>query len=188
MCVCLCVCLSVCLPLCLSVFVSACLCVCVCLSLCLSVFVSVCLSLCLSVCLCVCLSVCLCVCLYVCLPACLSVRLNFIITDSNIKLYLPNTKISQIYFILFYFIYFFFVLFNIHSHFIFLAQYSLGPPSFAAESSSVEATKEAVEQAIIDGSKWVLKPQREGGGNNLYGVELSQFLIQNKNDPILSGK
>ena len=45
-----------------------------------------------------------------------------------------------------------------------------------------------MEAAIKDGSKWVLKPQREGGGNNLYGVELSDFLLKNKDDPILSGK
>ena len=68
------------------------------------------------------------------------------------------------------------------------AQYSLGPPSFSADSSSVSATLAAMEAAIKDGSKWVLKPQREGGGNNLYGVELSDFLQKNKNDPILSGR
>ena len=50
------------------------------------------------------------------------------------------------------------------------------------------ATKGAIEDAIKDGSNWVLKPQREGGGNNLYGVELSAFLTANKEDPVLSGK
>jgi glutathione synthase len=34
----------------------------------------------------------------------------------------------------------------------------------------------AADAALADGARWVLKPQREGGGNNLYGVELSQFL------------
>ena len=68
------------------------------------------------------------------------------------------------------------------------AQYSLGAPSFSAESNSIIATKTAVEEAIKDGSKWVLKPQREGGGNNLYGNELSDFLIKNRDDPLLSGE
>jgi hypothetical protein len=49
------------------------------------------------------------------------------------------------------------------------------------------ATIGAIEDAIKDGSNWVLKPQREGGGNNLYGVELSGFLKKNREDPILSG-
>ena len=49
------------------------------------------------------------------------------------------------------------------------------------------ATIGAIEDAIKDGSNWVLKPQREGGGNNLYGVELSAFLKKNREDPVLSG-
>ena len=51
------------------------------------------------------------------------------------------------------------------------------------------ATKEsleAIENAINDGSKWVLKPQREGGGNNYYGTDLSNFLNKHKSDTILS--
>eukprot|EP01035_Chromulina_nebulosa_P018114 gene18114-23768_t len=62
----------------------------------------------------------------------------------------------------------------------FAAQYSLG------EDSSEESLQ-AIESAIADGSNWVLKPQREGGGNNLYGKELSEFLRKYKDDPILSG-
>lgn len=49
------------------------------------------------------------------------------------------------------------------------------------------ATIGAIEDAIKDGSNWVLKPQREGGGNNLYGVELSAFLNKHGEDPVLSG-
>jgi hypothetical protein len=45
----------------------------------------------------------------------------------------------------------------------------------------------AVENAIRDGTNWVLKPQREGGGNNFYGQDLSDFLKSNYNDPILQG-
>jgi glutathione synthase len=44
-----------------------------------------------------------------------------------------------------------------------------------------------MEEAIADGSRWVLKPQREGGGNNLYGKELSDFLQKNKDSPLLEG-
>ena len=62
-------------------------------------------------------------------------------------------------------------------------QYSLGPSSAITDV----ATKGAIEDAIKDGSNWVLKPQREGGGNNLYGVELSAFLTANREDPVLSG-
>ena len=46
---------------------------------------------------------------------------------------------------------------------------------------------QVVKSAILDGTNWVLKPQREGGGNNLYGSELSSFLNDEKNDDILSG-
>ena len=41
--------------------------------------------------------------------------------------------------------------------------------------------------AISDGAKYVLKPQREGGGNNLYNQELSDFLCANKYKHSLSG-
>ncbi len=58
-------------------------------------------------------------------------------------------------------------------------QYSLG-------SEITEEAKAAMEDAIKDGSKWVLKPQREGGGNNLYGAELSRFLVNNVSE--LGGK
>jgi Eukaryotic glutathione synthase, ATP binding domain len=61
-------------------------------------------------------------------------------------------------------------------------QYSLGPSKGLSQSTAA-----AVDDAIKDGSKWVLKPQREGGGNNLYGSDLSEFLSKNKNDPVLSG-
>ena len=64
---------------------------------------------------------------------------------------------------------------------------------FAAQYSMIdfrngdEVTKMAVENAICDGTNWVLKPQREGGGNNFYGQDLSDFLKSNYNDPILQG-
>ena len=61
-----------------------------------------------------------------------------------------------------------------------LEQYSLGNDQSAGAQL-------AIEQAIRDGSKWVLKPQREGGGNNYYGAELSAFLAENKLNPILGG-
>eukprot|EP01036_Dinobryon_divergens_P026092 gene26092-34700_t len=48
-------------------------------------------------------------------------------------------------------------------------------------------TQAAIRAAEEDGSKWVLKPQREGGGNNLYGTELSAFLRENKDSPTLGG-
>jgi glutathione synthase len=51
-----------------------------------------------------------------------------------------------------------------------------------------EAANKAMEQAMEDGSGWVLKPQREGGGNNYYGEKLSAFLREHKNDPVLDGK
>ena len=45
----------------------------------------------------------------------------------------------------------------------------------------------AVLNAEEDGSRWVLKPQREGGGNNMYGPQVSSFLKQNRGTPILGG-
>lgn len=50
-----------------------------------------------------------------------------------------------------------------------------------------EAAMKAMDAAIKDGSNWVLKPQREGGGNNYYGSTLSAFLEEYRNDPKLSG-
>ena len=47
--------------------------------------------------------------------------------------------------------------------------------------------EEAITSAISDGSCWVLKPQREGGGNNLYGQELSKFLLEHRKDECLEG-
>ena len=64
----------------------------------------------------------------------------------------------------------------------FAQQYSLG------DMETKEAAKEAVEAAMKDGSGWVLKPQREGGGNNYYGENLSAFLKNRQSDPILNGK
>jgi len=64
---------------------------------------------------------------------------------------------------------------------------------FAAQYSMIDfrngdyVTKNAVENAITDGTNWVLKPQREGGGNNFYGQELSNFLKLNYDNPILQG-
>ena len=62
----------------------------------------------------------------------------------------------------------------------FAQQFSLGP-------QATSGAEEAVDQAIADGSNWVLKPQREGGGNNLYGEELSRFLVEHKGDKALGG-
>lgn len=50
-----------------------------------------------------------------------------------------------------------------------------------------DATAAAVRAATQDGAAWVLKPQREGGGNNFYGPELSKFLKDHQGDPALSG-
>ena len=61
----------------------------------------------------------------------------------------------------------------------FALQYSLG-------SMATKQSLDAVDNAIKDGSKWVLKPQREGGGNNFYGKDLSNFLDKHKDDTILS--
>lgn len=61
----------------------------------------------------------------------------------------------------------------------FALQYSLG-------SMATKQSLDAVDNAIKDGSKWVLKPQREGGGNNFYGKDLSNFLDKHKGDTILS--
>lgn len=65
---------------------------------------------------------------------------------------------------------------------VFASQYNFGPSQTTAESTA------ALESAIADGSKWVLKPQREGGGNNLYGKELSEFASKHRNDGVLNGK
>jgi glutathione synthase len=61
------------------------------------------------------------------------------------------------------------------------------PGQFSLTNMNNAATAKAVDAAIADGSKWVLKPQREGGGNNLYGNELSEFLSKHRKDPILGG-
>lgn len=64
----------------------------------------------------------------------------------------------------------------------FAAQFSLGDASV-----KVQAT-EAIAAAIADrGARWVLKPQREGGGNNFYGEELARFLETHAADPALDG-
>ena len=63
----------------------------------------------------------------------------------------------------------------------FAEQYSLG------DAETKEAAKKAIEAAKADGSGWVLKPQREGGGNNYYGEKLSTFLKDHENDSILNG-
>ncbi|HCP34543.1 MAG TPA: hypothetical protein DIT94_09165 [Deltaproteobacteria bacterium] len=36
--------------------------------------------------------------------------------------------------------------------------------------------KTALEQALADPESWVLKPQREGGGNNFFGREMEDLL------------
>lgn len=63
----------------------------------------------------------------------------------------------------------------------FAAQYSLGSMQTAEGAAAVEA-------AIAGGGeKWVLKPQREGGGNNYYGRELASFLERHRGSDVLSG-
>lgn len=62
----------------------------------------------------------------------------------------------------------------------FAEQHSLG-------SMKTSASDAAVANAIKDGSNWVLKPQREGGGNNLYGEELSAFLASHEGDNAVLG-
>jgi hypothetical protein len=47
---------------------------------------------------------------------------------------------------------------------------------------------EAIQQAIDDhGRKWVLKPQREGGGNNYYNNHLRDFLMTHKDEDMIRG-
>jgi glutathione synthase len=49
-------------------------------------------------------------------------------------------------------------------------------------------SEKAVADAIASkGEKWVLKPQREGGGNNYYGKDLAEFLVRHKGGEELSG-
>ncbi|KAI8421353.1 hypothetical protein MSG28_009439 [Choristoneura fumiferana] len=36
----------------------------------------------------------------------------------------------------------------------------------------------AVEMALADAERFVLKPQREGGGNNLYGADVREALLR----------
>lgn len=43
-----------------------------------------------------------------------------------------------------------------------------------------------MNNAIENSKNWVLKPQREGGGNNIYGQELSDFLQKNRNNNMLT--
>jgi len=62
----------------------------------------------------------------------------------------------------------------------FAAQYAMG-------AKASDDGLRAMESAILDGSKWVLKPQREGGGNNMYGATLSNYLCTHRDDPVLSG-
>jgi glutathione synthase len=64
----------------------------------------------------------------------------------------------------------------------FAAQFSLGDASVKPQAAA------AIAAAIADrGARWVLKPQREGGGNNFYGDELARFLETHADDPALDG-
>ena len=63
----------------------------------------------------------------------------------------------------------------------FVGQYNIG-----LDNDMDDATTKALEEAMKDGSGWVLKPQREGGGNNIYGQDVSTFLSKNRNTRILS--
>lgn len=58
----------------------------------------------------------------------------------------------------------------------FAMQYSLGDATMRSLAEPV------INAAMQDGSAWVLKPQREGGGNNYYGEKLSAFLKQHAAD------
>jgi glutathione synthase len=49
-----------------------------------------------------------------------------------------------------------------------------------------DAAKIAMNNAIVDGNNWVLKPQREGGGNNMYGEAVGEYLSANRNTSVLS--
>jgi hypothetical protein len=64
----------------------------------------------------------------------------------------------------------------------FARQISLGDLDTKAEATIAKS------QAENDGSNWVLKPQREGGGNNYYGNNLSNFLKSHQNEQILEGR
>ena len=50
----------------------------------------------------------------------------------------------------------------------------------------VKLVNEAVDDAVQDGSNWVLKPQREGGGNNMYGSQLSTYLDAHRSSPMIA--
>ncbi len=63
--------------------------------------------------------------------------------------------------------------------------YSLLLPSLSNIATD-SATKSALEAALRDGRQWVLKPQREGGGNNYYNQELSEFLQANAAQGVLN--
>lgn len=63
----------------------------------------------------------------------------------------------------------------------FARQYSLG------DQDVHELAAQAMADAMADGKDWVLKPQREGGGNNYYNQELSAFLREHQGQPMLSG-
>ena len=66
----------------------------------------------------------------------------------------------------------------------FAAQYSMQGLGTSGQSAGADVgTLAAIDSAARDGSCWVLKPQREGGGNNLYGTALSQFLASNRATP-----
>lgn len=45
-----------------------------------------------------------------------------------------------------------------------------------------ETGNKAVEKALSNPEKFVLKPQREGGGNNVYGLDIVPFLKKLEND------
>lgn len=66
----------------------------------------------------------------------------------------------------------------------FARQYSLSLPVSSSSSSSCSAVKARME-AIKEPGRWVLKPSREGGGNNLYGEDVARAL-QDKSPAELS--
>lgn len=58
----------------------------------------------------------------------------------------------------------------------------------SAMTTQQMAAKDAVKDACdTNGLRWVLKPQREGGGNNLYGDKIATHLRRHRDDGVLQG-
>lgn len=55
---------------------------------------------------------------------------------------------------------------------------SLSAPPSSSSSSCQEQRNRAIQSALANPDLWVLKPMREGGGNNLYGEDLRKALLK----------